>query len=283
MEVKLCEVCGMRGPHICGQCRSVSYCSRVHQRQDWKLGHKYACAGRKKEKGEADDYKGSSLKSVNRLMLPEYEIEVAPEEEFLRTTAEDLKLVDRHLMRRRSLEGVRNPDESNTNTDIDSDPDMELSQREVDKAVGLSEHKDPITMNFLTRTSRASEQILRYARWGGGDPMWITSENRPQLEDIPRCSNCNSERKFEFQVMPQLLYYLKVEDGQARVSPSDSTPNISNNQDPKDSNNVKLPPSILPSDGLDWGTLAVFSCTNSCHQNDTSYSEEFVWIQPPLR
>ena len=31
-------------------------------------------------------------------------------------------------------------------------------------------------------------------------------------EDIPRCENCGGERQFEFQIMPQLLHFLRVDE-----------------------------------------------------------------------
>ena len=34
-------------------------------------------------------------------------------------------------------------------------------------------------------------------------------------------------------------------------------------------------------DGLDWGTIAVYTCTASCGDSG-SYLEEAAWMQPPL-
>jgi pre-rRNA-processing protein TSR4 len=31
-------------------------------------------------------------------------------------------------------------------------------------------------------------------------------------------------------------------------------------------------------DSMDWGTLALYTCTKNC-DNDTEYHEEFVWKQ----
>lgn len=43
-SVKLCQVCGCRGPLSCGNCKSVHYCSALHQKIDWTLGeHKQNC------------------------------------------------------------------------------------------------------------------------------------------------------------------------------------------------------------------------------------------------
>lgn len=55
------------------------------------------------------------------------------------------------------------------------------------------------------------------------------------------------------QVLPQLLHYMDVDA-----------------EDP---------------DSPDWGCIAVYSCSNSCSQSngddDSSYIEEFAWVQPP--
>jgi len=39
----LCGVCGCAGPKRCGKCHTASYCSREHQRHDWKQRHKAMC------------------------------------------------------------------------------------------------------------------------------------------------------------------------------------------------------------------------------------------------
>jgi len=46
--INMCCVCGQKGTKadilVCGQCKSVHYCSKEHQRMDWPE-HKKACAG----------------------------------------------------------------------------------------------------------------------------------------------------------------------------------------------------------------------------------------------
>lgn len=87
--------------------------------------------------------------------------------------------------------------------------------------------------------------LYRYNR--GGKPLFISSSNQP--EDIPKCEECGSERQFEFQVMPQLLVYLKLD-------------NILNN--------------------IDWGILAIYSCKKSCVAQ-SKYIQEFVWKQDVVK
>ncbi|CAM9226073.1 unnamed protein product [Heterosigma akashiwo] len=146
--------------------------------------------------------------------------------------------------------------------------------------------------------------------------MWISSDHRPKIGeggDIPPCPNCGAERQFEFQVMPQMLYYLNVADGQPKVTEtitggSPRKNRWSSDSTSEDSTRPAPPITSLPiADGLDWGTLAVYTCVASCQSNapdpgppssfeegadtveeaheanTTSYSHEFVWVQPPLR
>jgi hypothetical protein len=61
------------------------------------------------------------------------------------------------------------------------------------------------------------------------------------------------------QVMPQLLHFLGVE---ARTEVKwDKAPRVTQGQ-------------------MDWGTLAVYTCTRSC--GGAGYKDEFVWRQAPL-
>lgn len=38
---------------------------------------------------------------------------------------------------------------------------------------------------------------------------------------------------------------------------------------------------LLEGGGMDWGTLAVYTCVAGCAAPDGGYVEEFVWVQPP--
>lgn len=73
--------------------------------------------------------------------------------------------------------------------------------------------------------------------------MFISSSGQP--ENIPNCQECGSERQFEFQVMPQLLIDLKIEN-------------------------------ILKS--IDWGILAIYTCKDSCSPK-LKYVQEYIWKQ----
>ncbi|XP_041359403.1 programmed cell death protein 2-like [Gigantopelta aegis] len=93
---------------------------------------------------------------------------------------------------------------------------------------------------FKARISTDSQQVLRYDR--GGEPLWVSAHNKPT--SIPKCQ-CGAEREFEFQVLPQLLCHLGVDS---------------------------------LGDSIDWGTLCVYTCRQSCDIG-TRYQDEFLWKQ----
>ena len=106
---------------------------------------------------------------------------------------------------------------------------------------------------FATRTSLEPSQVLRYCFEDNVRPLCPSSKGIPSPDSIPPCPHCHGPRKFEFQIMPQLLNSLLV--------------------DPSDPNSP------------DWGTIAVYSCATSCTVDVTNlgsaYVEEYVWVQPP--
>lgn len=83
--------------------------------------------------------------------------------------------------------------------------------------------------------------MLRYDR--KGEPLWVSEEEGSVVDkvNIPPCPHCKGPRVFEFQVMPQLLNYLEI-------------------------------------DNVDWGTLAIYTCEKSCNLGP-AYKQEFIWKQ----
>lgn len=73
LPVRLCAVCGCRGPLSCGKCKSVFYCGASHQKIDWTLGaHKQNC-------GRIDN-KSSLGNPRHTYLFDEYELVIEPEE-----------------------------------------------------------------------------------------------------------------------------------------------------------------------------------------------------------
>ncbi|XP_028852366.1 programmed cell death protein 2-like isoform X2 [Denticeps clupeoides] len=118
----------------------------------------------------------------------------------------------------------------------------DLDENELED-MALHETEDTkVFQKFKERTAVEPHQVLRYCR--GSSPLWVSADNQPDEEKIPKCP-CGAKRIFEFQVMPQLLNDLKVD-----------SPGVS----------------------VDWGTLAVYSCADSCDQGH-KYAPEFIWKQ----
>ncbi|KAG5567784.1 hypothetical protein RHGRI_003086 [Rhododendron griersonianum] len=90
-----------------------------------------------------------------------------------------------------------------------------------------------------------AQRNIRYCRFERAKPLWPMSSGRPSKNDIPNCSYCGGPRGFEFQILPQLLYYFGVK------------------------NDV---------DSLDWATIVVYTCEASCEESER-YKEEFGWVQ----
>lgn len=114
------------------------------------------------------------------------------------------------------------------------------------------------TFDYFKKKTDSGE-VLRYKKdWFLYDNslpshiLWISNKNKLDLdEDIPKCGQCGGKRMFEFQIMPRLLNFILA-------------------------NRVESDPN------LDWGTLLVFSCVNSCTPSrpENAYVEEFIYNQP---
>ncbi|XP_061863338.1 programmed cell death protein 2-like isoform X2 [Colius striatus] len=104
--------------------------------------------------------------------------------------------------------------------------------------------RDHTFHKFMKRISVCQEQILRYSR--GGQPLFITCPPANIDKGIPACSNCGSNRVFEFQLMPALVSMLQ----------SDSDLSV------------------------EFGTAIVYTCERSCWPaNNKTPLEEFVFVQ----
>ncbi|KAJ0044319.1 hypothetical protein NL108_003466 [Boleophthalmus pectinirostris] len=117
-----------------------------------------------------------------------------------------------------------------------------LAETELEEMAMHETEEMKAFQRFKKRIASEPHQVVRYTR--GGLPLWVSAKNIPSDEDIPPCP-CGSKRVFEFQVMPQLLNSLCVDSTGASI---------------------------------DWGTVAVFTCSLSCSRED-DYTTEFVWKQ----
>ncbi|KAN0047510.1 hypothetical protein ACTA71_001892 [Dictyostelium dimigraforme] len=113
----------------------------------------------------------------------------------------------------------------------------------------FSKIKDKSLIYFKRIVAKDQSQILRYSKDSNYPILWVSDTDQPP-SPIPSCSNCGSNRKFEFQILPQLLYFLDMDSS------------LSNN-----------------SSDIDFGILSIYTCESSCQiksTNTSSSSPSFV-------
>ncbi|PIN24161.1 putative MYND Zn-finger protein [Handroanthus impetiginosus] len=215
----LCNWCGTwKGDKICSSCRSARYCSAKHQTAHWRStnsSHKIFCR-------QLDTSGKESESAASNSLWPEYEIINEDESEF----------------------------DEEMSIDYGSSSSL-IPKSRTDGSFGKLQtyfkgHGDNRSWaSFQERISLAPDQVLRYSSSAQAKPLWPVSSGRPSKVDIPKCNYCGGTRGFEFQVLPQLLYFFHVKDGE---------------------------------DSLDWATIVVYTCENSCN-GGVGYKEEFAWVQ----
>jgi len=90
----------------------------------------------------------------------------------------------------------------------------------------------------------APDQIIRYD-WSGS-PLIITKLESSALSNVNKCRHCQAPCVFEFQLMPALVNFLKIDN---RI-------------------------------GLEFGTVFVYTCSANCWNNDIDlFRFENVFVQ----
>nr|CAD7402588.1 unnamed protein product [Timema cristinae] len=288
--LKLCAVCGARGQSHCGKCRKVNYCGREHQTLDWKAGHRNICASgpwvspsltksfRKSAKhiiflniiergggkdmfsrypcqqrpclGRTQIRNKASDRVVPQWLLPEFELTTQPEDYESEETQED--------------------NESNTSEETQAE-DEETQLREYKRLVqenkagmfhgdsSVDQHLlnmagsegDDHFFHYNSRMKQNPGHVLRYDR--GGEPLWVSGAH---VVEVPSCPNCGAPRVFEFQASD-----LVTEDRTSVLSTL--------------LNHLSLD---TVEKSVDWGTLLVYTCEDSCDEGPI-YKEEFIYKQ----
>ena len=190
------------------------------------------------------------------------------------------------------------------NDDNGNDSDEDLEQHDLNAMTGARQNKtseDGTTFDFYSRMRRAKQQCVRYSKWQDHQEVWIRSDHQPSI--IPPCPTCGAPRKFECQIMPQLLQYLfhttsttempSQVHQQAFLAATNIVNEASSNQVPpmlkerQEEQLATIQQSLLKSE-LDWGTICIYTCTKSCDRPEGiehelgAYHEEYAWKQPPL-
>ncbi|KAL3267396.1 hypothetical protein HHI36_011525 [Cryptolaemus montrouzieri] len=204
----ICEACGSFGDKKCSNCKVVTYCSRKHQIIHWKENHKKTCGTKENTSGDSS------------ILFPEFEIVIEPE-------VLNVKEIDEEQEKQKFIE-LQKQGKLGTMSDLDEE---ELTKHSTTS-------NDKMFAKFRKCVENNPEQVLRYSR--GDQPLLISDDIIP--ENIPDCEYCGGPRQFEFQIMPQMLTFLKETQ-------------------------------------LDWGVLICYTCKFSCTDINVDYKREFVFKQ----
>ncbi|GMI02893.1 hypothetical protein TrLO_g14091 [Triparma laevis f. longispina] len=238
----LCALCGLQPPKtLTCPSQNLPFCSRPHQLEY------NSCI----TKPLSSNLPPKPLKSVFN------EICIVVEEEPSETEGE--VNIEEEMKKlgviTKTLEAEDTPSsEEEISPDGEEIDDEKMDQKDMNDITGSSGISDEVTINFLATIGKEKSQILRYSRWNSDNILWTSSKNIPG--SIPNCG-CGGERKFEFQVMPQILNYLNTDDDEQ-------------------TDTAKV---LLNNSRFEWGTIAVFTCVESC---GGGWCEEFCWVQPPI-
>lgn len=169
-------------------------------------------------------------------------------------------------------EGRQDEDEEDGAIVANGDSDAMLEQADLNAALlgqeRTSTREDDIMYEkFRDRIDAERMQVLRY----GGSPLWMTAQTP---SDIPPCGNCGGERSFEFQLMPQLLHYLKGSLFFRNLSDDDSP--LLSPDELKQQASCRQP----AASELDWGVVAIYTCKGNCAS--TSYVNEYAYVQTSI-
>jgi pre-rRNA-processing protein TSR4 len=294
----LCAVCGLAGAKRC-PLQNLFFCNKNHQRE-----HKTHVFDA--EKMGEDVHSLPSLYPLSELVVEEEPDALVEQSDH--SSGTDMP----SLLRNKKEDGA----------DDKSDSDEDIEQNDLNAMTGArqpDESQNPTTQAFYDRIKsrpNVADQCLRYERWNdhgdGSSPLWIRQGERPGT--IPPCARCQAPRKFEFQLMPQLLHFLLSNSTTSKSTASERYAHVKQALEEADSLVRQAPPEQIPpslvdvqkaalsriqndllgSDGeqrvLDWGVVAVYTCTNSCGElrdeigEDClgAYREEFAWRQTSL-
>jgi len=220
---KLCTVCGCPAENRCSKCKESVYCDRSHQLLHWKAGHKNKCGLINQP---------ASDENIEFLFN---EFELITETEVLANESRPIEKSD--------AEKMREYEQYAKTLTFDAGTKVGVSKAQsADELESMSSSRaDKLFKKFSQRLQQNPEQVLRYQK--KGSPMWATEV---QPVHVTCCQLCGADRVFEFQVMPQLLSHLDVDEVGA---------------------------------SLDWATVVVYTCSKSCDVPDYGYATEFVWKQ----
>ncbi|EGC36129.1 hypothetical protein DICPUDRAFT_87536 [Dictyostelium purpureum] len=278
-----CEFCGLHSKSKCAGCQKVNYCCKEHQQADWDLGHREQCKILK-EKPDTPSDKLPSKKQVD-FLFKEFELinetmelldfpmyhnygsssgasgadqdDEDDEEEHEDDDADDVE-IDEHgnVVKMSQCKDLMITKEITTN-DPDTIKDFEDYVGETGKSGGFNDEtflniKDKQLLYFRRILAKDQDQVLRYCRDPNYPIVWVSETDKQNPQEVPCCENCGGNRKFEFQILPPLLYFLGMDQ------------------------------QLMSTIDIDFGVLSIYTCENSCKKNSTyknSLINEFIFKQ----
>jgi len=224
-----CVVCSLKAEKTCSQCHEFSYCCRDHQSKHWNRGHRNLC-GHRNKLGNLIETAETIRCNLEKFSFPEFEIIFEPEPE---KEEEELDEHVQRILKKYEKSILKNEDQA----------EPEILEAFAKEQTQL-EHDD-VFLDFQERCSLSPEQVFRFpeSTATNAEPLWCGSQSQIKLEDVPPCPLCSKPRKFDFQIMPQLL---------------------------SDLNEMKL----------DWASLCVYTCPDSCGNGDEFVDEYIHWQEP---
>ena len=247
----LCVVCGVRGASVCSACKNVWYCGKRCQKRDWKHGHKQAC-NQPSPPSSASSIASSSSSDRWSLLFPSHELEIETEYIPASSTADYSK--ENELL----------TDYTTKQSTAADDDEDELDDTDGLSSLGPLHKRDRLFTRFRRRIAHNPDQVLRYER--GGNELWVSEEGMAVRRggwEGGVCERCGGGRVFECQVLPQLLYYMDREESGVRRAGEDE----------------KAAAMRALKEGLDWGSLFVYTCERNCGDGETEYMKEWVHVQ----
>lgn len=93
------------------------------------------------------------------------------------------------------------------------------------------------------------------------------------LGSIPSCDSCGERRIFELQLMPALVSVLNIDTNRKTASKLDNSADCGEPEIRREGLEC------LGSESIEFGTVLVYTCSQSCWSEDASFLEEFVIVQ----
>lgn len=209
--------------------------------------------GSESKEDEVEDVMKMKTKNENEnTVYPEFEIVVEPESDADEASCSSM-----------DSEGVvadTNDDEkktSNANTNkkkmfqsIGDEAITETDLKEI--ASGVIDSDAQRLATFSVKLAKFPDQVLRYCPAQNAKAMWPSKSLAPDDRNIPDCPRCRGKRRFEFQILPTIVSFIVPKES---VELNDSS--------------------------LDFGSIAVYTCSQSCAL-EGEYAEEYVLVHPPM-